>query len=239
MKTCVIIPCRYDSVRFPGKPLKLLKGKPLFYYPYKAAIETEGISETYIATDDKRIRDVCDKLNVKYIITSKTHQTGSDRVAEAFFKLKKFDAVINIQGDEPFIKKKLILKCLNELKKKNVETVAGISPIDNVGDILNSGVVKATINNKKIISLSRFPIPYTQNKFSKFNYYRIIGIYGYKKKSLNIFKNNKFKYLELSESIETLRLIENNMDVKYFIGKINGPAVDTQNDLDLAEKILR
>ena len=118
MKTCVIIPCRYDSVRFPGKPLKLLKGKPLFYYPYKAAIETEGISETYIATDDKRIRDVCDKLNVKYIITSKTHQTGSDRVAEAFFKLKKFDAVINIQGDEPFIKKKLILKCLNELKKK-------------------------------------------------------------------------------------------------------------------------
>jgi len=115
MKTCVIIPCRYDSVRFPGKPLKLLRGKPLLYYPYKVAKSVRGISEVYIATDDERIKKVCKKLKINFLMTKKTHLTGSDRVAEAFFRLKKFDSVINIQGDEPFISKSLIEKCLKKI----------------------------------------------------------------------------------------------------------------------------
>ena len=239
MKTCVIIPCRYDSIRFPGKPLKLLNGKPLLYYPYKTAKGTEGISEVYIATDDVRIKQVCQQYGLNFIMTRKDHLTGSDRVAEAFFKLKKFDSVINIQGDEPFISKSLIKKCLNKLKNKNVEVVQGISPIKNISDVLNSGVVKVVISKKKVLAVSRFPIPYTQNKFTKFKYYRVVGIYGFKKQALKIFKNEKQKYLEKAESIELLRIIENDVDVNYFLGKIRGPAVDTQNDLDKAEKILK
>tara|TARA_B100001769_G_C22103434_1_gene595933 strand:+ start:1839 stop:2561 length:723 start_codon:yes stop_codon:yes gene_type:complete len=239
MKTCVIIPCRYDSVRFPGKPLKLLKGKPLLYYPYKTAKSVEGISEVYIATDNQQIKEVCEKLKIKFIMTKKTHLTGSDRVAEAFFKLKKFDSVINIQGDEPFISKNLIAKCLRKLKNNKTQVVEGISPIENISDVLNSGVVKVVINKTKIIAVSRFPIPYTQNKFSNFKYYRAVGIYGYKKRALQIFKQKKQKYLEKAESVEILRILENNMDVNYFIGNIRGPAVDTQNDLDKAEKILK
>ena len=239
MKTCVIIPCRYDSVRFPGKPLKLLNRKPLLYYPYKTAKSVRGISEVYIATDDERIKKVCEKLRINFIMTKKTHLTGSDRVAEAFFKLKKFDSVINIQGDEPFISKSLIEKCLKKLKNKKVEVVEGISPIESISDVLNSGVVKVVINKEKIIAVSRFPIPYTQNKFSNFKYFRAVGIYGYKKKALEVFRKTKQKYLEKAESVEILRILENNMDVNYFIGKIGGPAVDTQNDLDKAEKILK
>ena len=239
MKTCVIIPCRYESVRFPGKPLKLLNGKPLLYYPYKTAKKTKGISQVYIATDDERIKKVCQKFGFNFIMTKKTHLTGSDRVAEAFFKLKKFDAVINIQGDEPFISKDLIQKCLKKLKNKKIEVVEGISPIENISDVLNSGVVKVVINDEKIISVSRFPIPYTQNKFSNFKYYRAVGIYGYKKKALEIFNKKKQKYLEKAESIEILRILENNIKLNYFIGNIRGPAVDTQNDLDKAEKILK
>ena len=172
-------------------------------------------------------------------MTKKTHLTGSDRVAEAFFKLKKFDSVINIQGDEPFISKNLIAKCLRKLKNNKTQVVEGISPIENISDVLNSGVVKVVINKTKIIAVSRFPIPYTQNKFSNFKYYRAVGIYGYKKRALQIFKQKKQKYLEKAESVEILRILENNMDVNYFIGNIRGPAVDTQNDLDKAEKILK
>lgn len=239
MKTCVIIPCRFDSVRFPGKPLKNLNGKPLLYYPYKAAQKSKNIKAVYIATDDLRIKDTCIKFGFKYIMTSRKHPTGSDRVAEAFFKLKKYDAVINIQGDEPFITSNLINKCYHELKKKNTVAVEAISPINKASDILNSGVVKVVINKKVIISASRFPIPYTQNKFTNFNYYRAVGIYGYKKKALKAFQNNDQKYLEKAESVEILRIIENNLKVNYFIGNIKGPAVDTQNDLDEAEKLLQ
>ena len=209
------------------------------YYPYMVAKKTKGISNVFIATDDFRIKNVCKKFKLNFIMTNKNHPTGSDRVAEAFYKLKNYDCVINVQGDEPFISKKIIQNCLAKLKKKDIQAVEGLSPINNISDILNSGVVKATINDDKIISVSRFPIPYTQNKFSKFRYYRAIGIYGYKKKALDIFRKKKQKYLEKAESIEILRIIENNLDVNYFIGNIKGPAVDTKNDLDIAEKILK
>ena len=90
MKTCVIIPCRYDSVRYPGKPLKILNGKPLMYYPYMVAKKTKGISNVFIATDDFRIKNVCKKFKLNFIMTNKNHPTGSDRVAEAFYKLKNY-----------------------------------------------------------------------------------------------------------------------------------------------------
>ena len=239
MKVCVIIPCRYDSVRFPGKPLRILNGKPLLYYPYVAAKKVKSIKGVYIATDDDRIVNACKEFGFNFILTSNKHPTGSDRVAEAFFKLKKFDAAINIQGDEPFVTPIQIQKCFNILKKKNVQAANAISPIYNTSDILNYGVVKVEINEKKIIAVSRYPIPYTQNKFTKFNYYRAVGIYGFKKKALKTYLNNKQKYLEKAESVEIIRILENNLDVNYFNVNIKGPAVDTKNDLDNAERIMK
>jgi 3-deoxy-manno-octulosonate cytidylyltransferase (CMP-KDO synthetase) len=239
MKICVIIPCRYDSVRFPGKPLKDLNGKPLLFYPYQTAKKLKFISGVYIATDDQRIVKKCIELKLNYIKTSNKHLTGSDRVAEAFFKLRKYDAVINIQGDEPFTSKSIIKKCYLHLKKKNIEAVHAISKIQNHGDIMNTGVVKVAINKKEIMYCSRQAIPYTQNKFSNFSFYRAVGIYGFKKKSLYTYKNHTQGYLEKTESIELLRLLENNIKVNYFIENIKGPAIDTENDLDVAKKIMK
>jgi len=104
---------------------------------------------------------------------------------------------------------------------------------------MNTGVVKVAINKKEIMYFSRQAIPYTQNKFSNFSFYRAVGIYGFKKKSLKTYVNHTQGYLEKTESIEILRLLENNIKVSYFIENIKGPAIDTENDLDIAKKIMK
>ena len=117
-KACVIIPCRYSSSRFMGKPLSKLNKMYLMEYPYKAAKKAKNISEVFIATDDDRIAKVCDNLGMKFIMTHNKHFTGSDRIAEAVRKLKnKYSLIINVQGDEPFISKKEIEKCERLLEK--------------------------------------------------------------------------------------------------------------------------
>jgi 3-deoxy-manno-octulosonate cytidylyltransferase (CMP-KDO synthetase) len=240
-RCCVIIPCRYGSTRFNGKPLSLLNKKPLMFYPYSAAKKANKISEVYIATDDERVSDVCKKYNMNYIMTGNKHYCGTDRVAEAYKKIsKKFDIVINVQGDEPFITSSIIDSFAKfMIKNKKYSAANGVSIINNVDDILNAGVVKAVINkNKKIIYFSRNAIPYPHHKTNKSNYFRQLGLYGFRPDGLKIFIRNKPHVIERKESVEMLRLIENNVDIHAFVTKINGPAVDTEGDLEVANRIM-
>ncbi len=241
LKSCVIIPCRFASTRFEGKPLVLLNNNYLMTYPYRAATKAESISDVFIATDDERISLICKKLGMKFIMTDPNHLCGTDRVAEAFYKLdKKFENVINVQGDEPFISPLEIDQCNNFLKSNNnYFAVNGVAPIFKMEDLLNTGVVKVVINSyKKILYFSRTPLPHPFIKKNNIIYYRQLGLYGFKSEALNIFKNNKPGSLEKSESVEMLRLLEQNFDLFAFITSINGPAVDTESDLNIATQIL-
>jgi 3-deoxy-manno-octulosonate cytidylyltransferase (CMP-KDO synthetase) len=240
-KCCAIIPCRYGSTRFHAKPLSILKKKPLMFYPYEAAKNARNISDVYIATDDVRIFDVCKQYKMNCLITSRRHYCGTDRVAEAYKIIsKKFDVIINVQGDEPFITSSIIDRFVKFMtKNKKYVAANGISILNNFDDVFNPGVVKVILNkNKKIIYMSRNVIPYPHQKQVEAKYFRQLGLYGFRTEALKIFLRNKPCILEKKESVEMLRLIENNVDIYAFITKINGPSVDTEGDLKLANKIM-
>ena len=238
---CVIIPCRFASSRFHAKPLAILNNKPLMYYPYKAALKAKNVQDVFIATDNRKISKKCEELGMRFIMTKTNHQCGTDRVAEAFFKLrKKYDIIVNVQGDEPFIKSREIEKCVYIMRKNpKYLSVNGVAEIKNSSDIINSGVVKVILTKNSLIPyLSRSPVPYPHIKQIRFNYFRQLGLYGFRKEALEIFRKNKPGHLELFESIEILRLIENNIDLYSFKSKIDGPAIDTAGDLKTAQRIL-
>ena len=240
-KSCVIIPCRYASSRFEGKPLAMLNNQYLMTYPYRAAMKAETISEVYIATDDERISSACNELGMNFILTDPNHNCGTDRVAEAFDKLNgKYENVINVQGDEPFVSFAEIDQCNNLLKSnKDYSAVNGVAPIMKMEDLLNTGVVKVVLNaHKRILYFSRGAVPHPFVKKVSINYYRQLGLYGFKSEALKIFKDNNPGNLEKCESVEMLRLLEQNFDLFGFITSINGPAVDTINDLINANALL-
>ena len=236
MKVSAIIPCRYGSSRFPGKPLAQICGKPMMEYPYQAAINSGLFEEVVIATDSIEIGRACDERGIKWVMTSKNHITGTDRAAEAVNYLKKpWDMLVNIQGDEPFIRIDDLVGLVKygELKKS---TVNGYSIIEDIAQITNHGVVKIALSEtKKVIGLSRSQIPYINNKSSKVNYYRQTGLYMFKKDDLILFNNRKQSNMELAEGIEMLRLIENDVTIYGFNIKNTGLAVDTASDLEIAQ----
>ncbi len=239
-KSCVIIPCRFGSSRFNGKPLSILNNKFLMQYPYEAAIKAKNISEVFIATDDVKITTVCKKLKMNYVMTKRNHFTGSDRVAEAITKIKKkYDIVINVQGDEPFITNKEIEKCDRFIRRnKRFQAVNGLARINKIEDAINAGVVKTVLNSlNEIIYFSRQAIPYPHVKVKSKVFYRQMGLYGFRLNALKIFREQNPGPLEKCESVEMLRLIENRVNIKGFITSINGPAVDTESDLKLASSL--
>jgi 3-deoxy-manno-octulosonate cytidylyltransferase (CMP-KDO synthetase) len=240
-KSCVVIPCRYQSTRFVGKPLSILNNKPLLYYPYQAAKKSRYIDEVYIATDDYRISKICRKYNLNFILTSSSHLTGTDRVAEAVSKIKKkYDIIINVQGDEPFITTNEIDKCFKEISKSSkILAVNGITKITKPEDVINPGVVKCVLNSSKdIIYLSRQAVPFPHVKVKAKIFFRQLGLYGFRNEALDIFRNKDQGILENMESIEMLRLLENRIVIKSFLTNISGIAVDTESDLSLAKKII-
>ena len=241
-KACVIIPCRYSSTRFMGKPLSKLNKRYLMEYPYEAAKKAKNILEVFIATDDERISKVCENLGLNFLMTNSKHFTGTDRVAEAVSKLrKKYSLIINVQGDEPFVSNKEIEKCEKTLREnKKFQAVNGLARIEKIEDTINAGVVKAVLNEKnEIIYFSRQTIPYPHVKVKSKIFYRQLGLYGFRNEALKTFRNNLPGPLEKCESVEMLRLIENRINILGFVTKINGLAVDTKSDLELAKKLIK
>ena len=239
LKTCIIIPARYKSSRFPGKPLALINGIPMIIRVCEVAKETVGKLNVFVATEDERIADLVNKFGYKYIMTSSNALTGTDRIAEAAKSLE-YDIYINLQGDEPLVNKSDLLKCI-ELKKNNMDLVLnGFTEIRNNEDFKSINLPKVVFNeNENLIYISRSPIPGSKEVEKKQKYYKQVCIYGFSSDQLNKFLEfGRKSLLEEIEDIEILRFLELGINVKMFYCNETSYAVDVPEDIKLVEEIL-
>ena len=240
-----IIPARYASTRFPGKPLATINGKTMIQRVYEQAKLV--IKDVYVATDDRRIADEVNRFGGKVVMTSANHQSGTDRIAEAIDIIHsnstiQFDVIINIQGDEPFIQPEQIEEIKSCFNTPGTNLATLIKKIDSNSDIFNINKPKVIINkNKQAIYFSRSPIPFLRNIEKsqwhlKHDFYKHIGMYAYKTEILQELTKLEQSNLEIAESLEQLRWIENGFNITVAITEFETLGVDTPEDL---EKILK
>lgn len=239
MKTIGIIPARYESSRFPGKPLADIHGKPMIQRVYEQCRKAESLDQIIVATDDDRIADAVDKFEGLFSMTSKHHQSGTDRCAEVAGKMDKdeFDVVINIQGDEPFIQPEQIDQVACLFKAESAEIGTLIKPFDDPKELDNPNRVKVVTDQLgRALYFSRSVIPHNRNGQQNIPYYRHLGMYGYRTNILSKIAKLSPSNLELAESLEQLRWLENGFTIHTAKTTIETPGIDTPEDL---EKLLK
>jgi len=237
-----IIPARYASTRFPGKPLIDIDGKTMIQRVYEQACSASSLDQVVIATDDARIIAEITRFGGEYVITRADHQSGTDRCAEVAEKIKGFDVIINIQGDEPYIDPVQINLLSSCFEDPEVRLATLIKKIHDKEELFNHNIPKVVINSsEQAIYFSRHPIPYIRNSeednwVTAHQFYKHIGIYGYTSDTLLQITRMLPSPLELAESLEQLRWIENGFKIQTKITALETIAVDTPEDL---EKIIR
>ena len=242
-----IIPARYASARFPGKPLVLIGNKPMIQRVYEQTRKTLDI--VWVATDDKRIFDAVTDFGGKAIMTSPNHLSGTDRCAEAVTKInnetgKKIDIVINIQGDEPFINPEQIKLVMNCFTDKTVELATLVRKVEPGEDVFNPNQPKVILNTKgDAIYFSRAAIPYIRDtektEWSKNHvFYKHIGLYAYRSETLKKITSLARSLLEISESLEQNRWIENGYRIRTAVTTWESISIDTPDDLEKAKLLL-
>jgi 3-deoxy-manno-octulosonate cytidylyltransferase (CMP-KDO synthetase) len=233
-----IIPARFASTRFPGKPLVDIAGKSMIQRVYEQAKQASALDEVIVATDDDRILSHVMEFGGRAILTSTEHQSGTDRCAEVAEKILGFDAIINIQGDEPFIDPRqinILTTCFAE-----PETVLAtlVKKIETAEELNNPNIPKVILNNRsEAVYFSRAPIPYFRGKDrarwqDEHSYYKHIGIYGYRIDTLKTISSLPVSSLEKAEALEQLRWIENGYRIRAASTTIETIAVDTPEDLE-------
>ena len=237
-----IIPARYSSTRFPGKPLVDIGGKSMIQRVYEQA--SQAIERVYVATDDSRIFNHVEAFGGKVVMTSPNHKSGTDRCDEAIKKIQLneeriiFDVIINIQGDEPFIQPgqlRLLKSCFEDT---DVDIATLAKEITDNSDIFNPNVVKVIIDRDfKAIYFSRSPIPYvrnvdTVNWNTAHKFFKHLGIYAYRTKVLKQITMIKPSSLEIAESLEQNRWLENGFKIFVESTKLETIAIDTPEDLE-------
>jgi len=239
MKVIGVIPCRYKSSRFQGKPIAMICGKPMLWHVWNQAKKTKYVDKLIVATDDNRIYDVCYQYGIEPIMTSEDHKTGTDRVAEVAERIDG-DVFVNIQGDEPMIDPSGIDVVVAEIINNDEESIANaFALIEDKSDLINGNVVKViTSNTNYAIAYSRSPIPYP--KESNPIYKRQIGLYAIKRESILEFPSLNRGYLELSEGIEMLRYLENGYKIKMVeVSDNNSIPVDVPDDVMRVESLMK
>lgn len=239
MKIIGIIPARYKSSRFPGKPLADICGKPMIWYVYNQALKVQDFTEVYVATDDIKIEKVCKELNINVIMTSEMHKTGTDRICEVAEKIPA-DLYVNIQGDEPLIEPETIQKAIQPFyKDKNLQVSNLMTKIKDPVDVVNFTVPKVITNKDNIgIYLTRSTAPYPKGSIA-YDYYKQVCVYGFKPEALKFYGSVERGKIESIEDIEILRFIENGYKVQYIEVDSETVAVDTENDLEKVRKIIK
>ena len=237
MKIIGVIPCRYQSSRFPGKSLALINGKPMMWHVYQRALESNVLDEVYIATDDERIVKVANEHNLKTVMTSDKHETGTDRVAEVASQIQA-DYYINIQGDEPFIEPeaiKLVAQAIIDCDNTLVQAANAYTSIQDTSDVVDTNTVKVVMDvNQRALAYSRQPIPYPKANTAKYS--KQLGLYAFKQSGLQVFSENLPASLEKVEGVEMYRLLEHGYSIQMVKTNNVSISVDTPSDLKRVQK---
>lgn len=245
MKFIGIIPARYESSRFPGKPLVDIMGKSMIQRVYEQALKCESLDAVIVATDDTRVQQHVLAFGGKVVMTSSAHQSGTDRCAEVMEELTAYDVAINIQGDEPFIDPSQIERLCNLFDKAEVKIGTLIKRIDNTDELFDENVAKIVINAKQqALYFSRQAIPYqrgmgTENWLDNQAYYKHIGIYGYRADTLKEITKLPVSAYERTEALEQLRWLEHGYTIDVAETDLETISVDSPDDLDLLLKKYR
>lgn len=236
-----IIPARFGSTRFPGKPLVVIDGKTMIQRVYEQCSKAKSLASVIVATDDERIAEHVRSFNGQVMLTASHHQSGTDRCAEVVKEYAgKCDAVINIQGDEPFINPLQIDALGEAFTNGETQLVTMKKKLVTEADIQNPNVVKVTCDaNGKALYFSRSAIPYRRNPEASIVYYKHIGIYGYRKQTLLNITKLPLSSLESAENLEQLRWLENGYPITVVETDIENIAIDTPDDLARVEKYLK
>jgi len=240
MNVAIVIPARYGSSRYRGKPLAKILGREMVLRVADICKKITGKKNLYIATDSKLIENVVKKSGYKTIITSKKCLTGTDRVAEASRKIKA-NIIINVQGDEPTINPNDIKKIINSKKKYPNHVICGYDKIHKLENPESYNLPKVVVNSSnELIYISRALIPGKKNKLDKVNYNKQVCIYAFNKFQLRKFAaKNRKSAIEKIEDIEILRFFDYGIKIKMIKLNSNSVAVDEINDVRKAEKILK
>lgn len=243
MKVIGVIPARYQSSRFPGKPLADLCGKPMIWWGYQQCKKVKALDEVYVATDSREIETVCQELGLQVLMTSERHLTGTDRVGEVAEKIPA-DLVVNIQGDEPLLEPETIEAAILPFYQNSQLQVTNLmTKIHDPVEVINATVPKVITNREGIgIYLTRAAAPYPKGSV-EFDYYKQVCVYGFKPEALRFFCDYGKRYgkakIEAIEDIEILRLIENGYSVQFVQVDSDTVAVDTRKDLEKVRGIMR
>ncbi len=238
MKVVGVIPARYKSSRFPGKPLADICGKPMIWWVYCQARKTKGLDAVYVATDDERIEQVCREYNLCCIMTRNDHNNGTERVYEVSQKIEA-DLYVVINGDEPLIDPKTIEKIIPEKMPEDDFFVCNLmtevkSPVEAV-DFTNIKVVVDSESNA--LFMSRSPIPYPKASV-EYQYYKHVGVLIYNKNALKFFVSTPKGYNERIEDVNELRFIDHGKKLKMIKVEADTLSVDTSKDLEKVKDVI-
>ncbi len=248
-KVIAVIPARWASSRFPGKPLALIKGKPMVQWVFEQANKAKSVSEVIIATDDVRILDAVNEFGGNVVMTSPDHESGTDRIAEVV-RDRKCEIVVNIQGDEPLIPPSnidLVVQPLLEGASESTITLRML--IESRSELMDHNITKVVVDkSNSALYFSKAPIPWDRDGDDAIQnslvdplqsfWYKHVGLYAYRKKFLMEFGSLPESYLEKIEKLEQLRILENGLSIKVVETSMNSISVDCEADLAMIEKHL-
>ena len=241
MKIVAAIPARYAATRFPAKLMQLLGNKTVIRHTYDNTVATGLFDEVIVVTDSEIIFNDIISHGGKAVMSKKEHESGSDRIAEAVAEME-VDIVVNVQGDEPFVKKEpleKLLKVFEGTEGKNVQVASLMQVLTDENLISDPNYVKVAVDkNMNSLFFSRSVIPYSRDKNISIAYYEHIGVYAFRKQALLNFTNWQMTPLEVAEKIECLRYLENGVPLKMVITDYMGIEIDTPEDLERAAKQL-
>ena len=233
-----MIPARYAATRFPGKLMQLLGNKTVIRHTYDNTVATGLFDDVFVVTDSEIIFNEIAAHGGKAVMSKKEHESGSDRIAEAAADMN-IDIIVNVQGDEPFVKREPLEKLLKVFEDETVQVASLMQVLKDQKLIDDPNYVKVAVDkNRNALFFSRSVIPYPRDKNTVSVYYEHIGVYAFRKKALINFTNWEITPLEAAEKIECLRYLENGIPLKMVVTEYMGVEIDTPADLAKASRLL-
>ena len=238
MKIIAMIPARYGASRFPGKLMQDLAGKPVIVRTYEAALQTGLFDRVVVVSDSEAIREAIEDVGGTVIMSRESHETGSDRIAEAVEHLE-VDIMVNVQGDEPFTERESLAKLLQVFRDdpdREIDLASLMTEITDPEDIRSPNTVKVITDHRGFaLYFSRAPIPYQRAELPRATYFKHKGVYAFRKQALLDFRRLPMQPLEAVEKIEAIRYLEYGKKIKMVQTRVTGIEIDTPEDLERAK----